>query len=869
LRRIVKLVLYFPGRIVPNAGMKALIGMLTLVLFATILPAADSLRTRVEIVGTDFHINGAPTYPGREWNGHRIEGLLMNSRMVQGVFDDLNPETVGRWAYPDTGKWDAERNVREFIEAIPLWRQHGLLAVTVNFQGGSPEGYSNTQPWDTGAFDADGTLRPAFADRMARILTAADRHGMVVILGYFYFGQDERLKDEAAVIRATENATNWVLDGGWRNVLIEINNETNVAKYDHEILKPRRVSELIERVKGITRDGRRLLVGTSYGGGAIPGENVVRASDFLLIHGNGVHDPARITRMVRQTRAVPGYRPMPVVFNEDDHEGFDQPTHNFGAAVAEHASWGWFDYRRKGEAFTDGYQSPPVDWGINSPRKQAFFAKCAEITGAPKIAAPPPNIVVMLIDDMGVMDTSLPFLTDDDGKPVRHPLNDFYRTPNLERLAKMGVRFNQFNAMSVCSPTRRTLMTGQHAARHGTTNWINAPANNRGKFGPPDWNWSGLRSSDVTLPGLLRTTGYRTIHLGKAHFAADGIDGADPTKIGFDVNIGGGTMGQPGSYYGRSNFSGSGPQRDRFAVPGLAKYHGQDIFLTEALTREALAEIDRAAADQVPFFLHFSHYAVHSPFQSDPRFAGHYKDSGKPPPAQAYATLIEGIDKSLGDLLDHLEKLNIAENTLIIFLGDNGGDAPLGGAEEVASSAPLRGKKGSCYEGGVRVPFIASWGAANPENPMQQRLPIAANSIQTQLASVEDVFPTLLNLTNTAVPAGHRVDGRPLDSLLTGKPDPSRPEAFLMHYPHDHRTSYWSSFRDGEWKIIHRYGPPDGPHVRELYHLKSDPFEQTDLAASRPAELAAMTAKLIAALEDHDAAYPVTADGATPLKPDP
>jgi len=207
-RRITKLVLYFPGRIVPNAPMKALIGMLTLVLFATILPAADSLRTRVEIVGTDFHINGAPTYPGREWNGHRIEGLLMNSRMVQGVFDDLNPETVGRWAYPDTGKWDAERNVREFIEAIPLWRQHGLLAVTVNFQGGSPEGYSKTHPWDTGAFEADGTLRPAFGERMARILTAADRHGMVVILGYFYFGQDERLKDEAAVIRATENATN-------------------------------------------------------------------------------------------------------------------------------------------------------------------------------------------------------------------------------------------------------------------------------------------------------------------------------------------------------------------------------------------------------------------------------------------------------------------------------------------------------------------------------------------------------------------------------------------------------------------------------------------------------------------------------------
>ena len=346
--------------------------------------AAPPGRTGVSIVGGDFHINNQPTYAGRLWKGHRIEGLLMNSRMVQGVFDDLNPETAPRWAYADTGKWDAERNVREFIAAMPEWRKHGLLAVTVNFQGGSPEGYSKTQPWETGAFSADGALRPDFTGRMGRILDAADENGMVVILGYFYFGQDQRLRDEAAVLKATDEATQWVLQGGWRNVLVEVNNECDVAAYDHDILKPARVHELIERVKQTTREGRRLLVGTSYGGGAIPRENVVGLSDFLLLHGNGVKQPARITAMLRETRAVPGYRGMPVVFNEDDHENFDQPENNFAAAVAGHASWGWFDYRRQGEPLEDGYQSPPVNWGLASQRKHHFFTALAEITGSPK-----------------------------------------------------------------------------------------------------------------------------------------------------------------------------------------------------------------------------------------------------------------------------------------------------------------------------------------------------------------------------------------------------------------------------------------------------------------------------------------------------
>jgi hypothetical protein len=345
-----------------------------------VLPGA-ARRTVVSIAGDEFQINGRPTYEGRAWNGHRIQGLLMNARLVQGIFDDRNPDTVARWAYPDTGRWDAERNTREFLAAMPEWRRHGLLGFTINLQGGSPTGYSSDQPWHNSAIDADGSLRPDYLARLERILNRADELGMAVILGIFYFGQDERLADEAAVVRAVDNTAAWVLDHGWRHVLIEVNNECNV-RYDHAILRTDRVHELIERVKRAERGGHRLLASTSYGGGTIPGPNVVSASDFLLLHGNGVSDPARIADMVRRTRQVQGYRPMPIVFNEDDHFDFEKPLNNFTAAVGAYASWGYFDYRMKGEGFDEGYQSVPANWGISSARKRGFFTLLREITGS-------------------------------------------------------------------------------------------------------------------------------------------------------------------------------------------------------------------------------------------------------------------------------------------------------------------------------------------------------------------------------------------------------------------------------------------------------------------------------------------------------
>ncbi|MEZ6076818.1 MAG: sulfatase-like hydrolase/transferase [Pirellulaceae bacterium] len=239
-----------------------------------------------------------------------------------------------------------------------------------------------------------------------------------------------------------------------------------------------------------------------------------------------------------------------------------------------------------------------------------------------------PNIVVFLVDDMGIMDTSVPFLTDASGVPTRYPLNDFYRTPSMQRLAERGIRFNQFYAMSVCSPTRISIMTGQNAARHHATNWINPDSNNRGPHGPQDWNWEGLKRGDLTLPGQLHQVGYRTIHVGKAHFGARKFEGAEPLNLGFDVNIAGASFGAPGSYYGEEDY-GWGTKNQKHAVPGLEKYHGSETFLSEALTIEAKVAVSSAVADKQPFYLYFSHYAVHAPFQSDPRFAAHYENSGK------------------------------------------------------------------------------------------------------------------------------------------------------------------------------------------------------------------------------------------------
>jgi len=368
----------------------------------------------VSIRGDGFLINGEPTYKGRKYNGRKVEGLLMNVRAVQAIFDDMNPETRSRWVYPDKKTWDPERNTNEFVAALPEWRSNGLLAISLNLQGGTPGGFgrggarggpapdagqgaapagrgrgSGRPPLENSAISPDGSLKPAYMARLMRVIDKADELGMIVILGYFYFGQDQRVQDEASVKQAVANATDWLFDRGYKNVLVEVNNECNEG-YHHEILRPGRITELINFVRNRTRNGRRFLVTTSWPGTDSRGarENpdtpatsaVTGASDFLLLHGNGPADNEVIRKMIRATRGFSTFRTMPVLINEDPNFNFNESSNHILTALDEYVSWGYYDQGQNN--YQDGYQSPPVNWGINTDNKRQFFAKVREITGS-------------------------------------------------------------------------------------------------------------------------------------------------------------------------------------------------------------------------------------------------------------------------------------------------------------------------------------------------------------------------------------------------------------------------------------------------------------------------------------------------------
>ncbi len=376
--------------------------------------------TTVEIDGENWLIDGRPTHEGRSFRGGSVEGLLMNSRMANGLFDDLNPLTRGLWSYPDTGEWDPDRNTDELIAMLPTYRAHGLDAVCVNLQGASPLGYYRSdeegladlrsrihtdhpdatdeeiwkgvpgvesQPWDSGALAPDGSLRPDFMARAERLLKAVDEVGMVTVLGIYYFGQDERVRDETAVKRAVEESCSWVLESGFKNVVIEINNECDIPRYEHEILTPDRVHELIALAKSVKHQGERLLVGTSFTRRMRPPDAVIGEADFILLHGNGVTDPPVIGEKVKAVRDAATYRGQPIAFNEDDHFDFDQPVNNFAMALESRAGWGFFDPGpgAGGSAaygdYSAGYQNPPVNWGLNDDRKRGFFEMLSEVTG--------------------------------------------------------------------------------------------------------------------------------------------------------------------------------------------------------------------------------------------------------------------------------------------------------------------------------------------------------------------------------------------------------------------------------------------------------------------------------------------------------
>jgi len=348
--------------------------------------APGSRATSVAIAGNAFHINGKPTYPGRSYKGSKVEGQLFTSRMVNCIINDQNPETRGMWAWRD-GPWDPERNTSEFIAALPLYRSHGLTSVAFNVQGGSPMGYGWNQPWHTSGYTPDGRLLPDYKSRLLRVLDAVDANGMVAVLGYFYVSATPALADETAFLRATDEITDLVCDGGYTNVLIEVANEADISRWTAESIKPARSHELVARVqtrsKGrVKTPAGRLLVSTSFATAAPIPERLLRTADYVLYHGNGLATPQAVHARAKQIRATAGYHGQPLLINEDDHFDFDKPENNFLAAVEEYSGWGYFDYRQIRERFEDGYQSLPVDWGINSVRKKGFFSLLAEVTGA-------------------------------------------------------------------------------------------------------------------------------------------------------------------------------------------------------------------------------------------------------------------------------------------------------------------------------------------------------------------------------------------------------------------------------------------------------------------------------------------------------
>jgi arylsulfatase A-like enzyme len=480
----------------------------------------------------------------------------------------------------------------------------------------------------------------------------------------------------------------------------------------------------------------------------------------------------------------------------------------------------------------------------------------------------PPNIVLFVVDDMGWQDTSVPFAE------TSTPFNKRYRTPHMEALAARGMKFTQAYACSVCSPTRVSLLTGLNAARHRVTNWTlkknasNDAAHPRLSF--PDWNVNGLSPDPgiprtvhaKALPAYLREAGYRTIHVGKAHFGAVGTPGADPKKIGFDVNIAGHAAGGPGSFLGTQNFSAIFRNGSKiWDVPGLEKYHGKDIFLTEALTREANRNIDSAIAEKKPFFLYMAHYAVHVPFAPDKRFMKRYQNAGLDRTETMYAAMIEGMDKSLGDIVTNLARHGLADDTIILFVSDNGGLSVHGrGGKANTHNQPLSSGKGSAHEGGIRVPMIVSWpGVTKPRSSSGSPL------------IIEDFFPSILEMAGIQNPSqiGGFIDGKSFIPLLRGESRVVANRALIWHIPNN-----WgpkgpgigasSTIRKGDWKLIYYHDPARKKRF-ELFNLRADRGETTNLAAREEVIRSNLAQELARYLDSVKATMPLDKASGSPI----
>lgn len=481
-----------------------------------------------------------------------------------------------------------------------------------------------------------------------------------------------------------------------------------------------------------------------------------------------------------------------------------------------------------------------------------FLAEVSLLTGQDK-----PNIILFLVDDMGWQDCSVPFWNKTTNS------NDVYETPNMERLAKQGLKFTNAYSNPVCTPTRISLFTGMNVVRHGVTNWTNVhkdqptdhPDN---ELIPANWNFNGLSATPgiphtiqaTPLPLLLKQVGYHTIHCGKAHFAPYGTSGSNPLNLGFDINIAGTAAGNPGSFLAEDQYSGKAGDT-LWAVRDLDSYVQKGDFLTDALTAEAIHAIENNRSSGKPFFLYLAHYAVHLPFSKDNRYYQKYINKGLSDVEARYAGLIEGMDKSLGEIMDHLEKIGADNNTYIVFLSDNGGLSlvPPRTGNIHSQNLPLKKGKGSLYEGGIRIPMLI----AGPG--------VKLNAVSSQYLIAEDLFSTILEWAGIRDPKViQEIDGENMNPFIQDPNKKNSRKILLWHYPNnwtninEHGISWCSAIRKGKWKLIYFHKDQQ----LELYDLENDIEEKNDLSKSMKGKLKKLSVLMTKKMKERNAQLPIS-----------
>lgn len=470
-----------------------------------------------------------------------------------------------------------------------------------------------------------------------------------------------------------------------------------------------------------------------------------------------------------------------------------------------------------------------------------------------------PNIVVFFVDDLGWQDTSEPFYTE------KTPINKSFHTPYVERLAKDAVKFTNAYATAVCTPSRISFLTGINAAHHRVTNWTHPKANTTtdnedSLLLPPDWNINGLSPIAgiphtvyaTPFPQILKDNGYHTVHIGKAHWGSAGTPGANPLNLGFIVNVGGHSAGHPQSYYGEQNYGNIPGKASHQAVPDLMEYYGSPIFLTEALTQQAIKAIQTPIDRKTPFLLNFSNYAVHVPIQPDPRFVQRYLDQGLDANEAAYASLVEGYDKSMGDIIGFLKEQGVYDNTIIIFVSDNGG-LSLHPARTNAShtqNLPLKAGKGSLYEGGIRVPLLIK--GVNQKKGIIRDTPVI----------MEDLFPTILHLANISnyTTVQLDLDGQNLAELMSSKKQDAKWDERILVWNYPNKwiptdgpaINFFSAIRQGDYKLL--YDMKNGR--LELYNLTKDIGETDNLVHKMQSKTTEMSSLLAEQLRSWKAQLP-------------